>query len=55
MTPFLSDMYPQYWTSGIGGIFMRYSYEYKKMCVEYIDMKMGRDTSNSKRKELFGI
>ena len=27
-------MYPQYWTSGIGGIFMRYSYEYKKMCVE---------------------
>ena len=25
------DMYPQYWTSGIGGIFMRYSYEYKKM------------------------
>jgi transposase len=28
------DMYPQYWTSGIGGIFMRYSYEYKKMCVE---------------------
>ena len=29
-----TDMYPQYWTSGIGGIFMRYSYEYKKMCVE---------------------
>ncbi len=28
------DMYPQYWTPGIGGIFMRYSYEYKKMCVE---------------------
>ena len=27
-------MYPQYWTPGIGGIFMRYSYEYKKMCVE---------------------
>ena len=32
--PFVNDMYPQYWTSGIGGIFMRYSYEYKKMCVE---------------------
>ena len=30
----LYDMYPQYWTPGIGGIFMRYSYEYKKMCVE---------------------
>ena len=29
-----TDMYPQYWTPGIGGIFMRYSYEYKKMCVE---------------------
>jgi len=27
-------MYPQYWTPSIGGIFMRYSYEYKKMCVE---------------------
>ena len=23
------DMYPQYWTSSVGGIFMRYSYEYK--------------------------
>lgn len=29
-----TDMYPQYWTPGIGGIFMRYSYEYKKLCVE---------------------
>ena len=27
-------MSPQYWTPSIGGIFMRYSYEYKKMCVE---------------------
>ena len=27
-------MYPQYWTPSIGGIFMRYSYEYKLMCVE---------------------
>ena len=27
-------MYPQYWTSSVGGIFMRYSYEYKRMCVE---------------------
>lgn len=30
----LSDMYPQYWTPSIGGIFMKYSYEYKKKCVE---------------------
>ena len=29
-----SDMYPQYWTTGIGGIFMKYSYEYKRNCVE---------------------
>ena len=27
-------MYPQYWTPGIGGNFMKYSYEYKKKCVE---------------------
>lgn len=27
-------MYPQYWTTGIGGIFMKYSYEYKRNCVE---------------------
>ena len=29
-----SDMYPQYWTVSIGGIYMKYSYEYKKDCVE---------------------
>lgn len=29
----ISDMYPQYWTPSIGGIFMRYRYEYKKKCV----------------------
>ena len=28
------DMYPQYWTPSMGGIFMRYSYAYKKKCVE---------------------
>ena len=27
-------MYPQYWTASIGGIFMKYSYEYKLMCVD---------------------
>lgn len=27
-------MYPQYWTVSIGGIYMKYSYEYKKDCVE---------------------
>ena len=28
------DMYPQFWTSRIGGIFMKYSYEYKMKCVD---------------------
>ena len=28
------DMYPQYWTPSIGGIFMKYSYEYKLMCID---------------------
>ena len=28
-----NDMYPQFWTTGIGGILMKYSYEYKKKCV----------------------
>ena len=27
-------MYPQYWTLSIGGIFMKCSYECKRMCVE---------------------
>ena len=27
-------MYTQYWTPSIGGIFMRYSYEFKLMCVD---------------------
>lgn len=27
-------MYPLYWTTSEGGIFMRYSFEFKKMCVE---------------------
>lgn len=27
-------MYPQYWTPSIGGLFMKYSYEYKLMCID---------------------
>lgn len=27
-------MYPRFWTPRIGGTFMKYSYEYKKKCVE---------------------
>ena len=28
------DMYPQYWTPSIGGILMKYSYKFKRQCVE---------------------
>ena len=30
----LCDMYPLYWTTSKGGIFMRYSYEFKKKAIE---------------------
>lgn len=30
----MSDMYPLYWATSKEGIFMRYSYEFKLMCVE---------------------
>ena len=30
----MGDMYPLYWTTSKEGIFMRYSYEFKLMCVE---------------------
>lgn len=30
----LADMYPLYWTPSRGGIIMRYTYEYKRKCVE---------------------
>ena len=32
--PHRSDMYPLYWTRSKGGIFMRYSYEFKKKAIE---------------------
>ncbi|MCI6406511.1 MAG: hypothetical protein MR796_00850, partial [Veillonella caviae] len=28
------DMYPLYWTTSKGGIFMRYSYEFKRKAIE---------------------
>ena len=30
----ITDMYPLYWTPSRGGIIMRYTYEYKRKCVE---------------------
>ena len=35
-------MYPQYWTPSIGGIFMKYSYEFKLMCVDHVGAIMDR-------------
>ena len=32
--PFFFDMYPLYWTLSKEGVFMRYSYEYKRKCVQ---------------------
>ena len=32
--PGAADMYPLYWTPSRGGIIMRYTYEYKRKCVE---------------------
>ena len=28
------DVYPLYWTTSKGGIFMRYSYEFKRKAIE---------------------
>ena len=38
----LYDMYPQCWTSSIGGILVRYSYEYKKKVLSCIDKENGQ-------------
>ena len=37
-------MYPLYWTSSKEGIFMRYSYEYKRKCVEMYRKGLYPDT-----------
>ena len=36
------DMYPLYWTTSKGGIFMRYSYEFKRKAIElfYLNTKL---------------
>lgn len=49
-----SDMYPQYWTPSIGGIFMKYSYEYKLMYRPIPTWKMaGYTVERIKRKAAF--
>ena len=47
-------MYPQYWTPGIGGIaIMKYSYEYKRMCVELYRQGKWPETPDGIQKENF--
>ena len=46
-------MYPQYWTPSIGGIFMRYSYEYKLMCVDLYRQGKWPDTPAGVKEKRF--
>ena len=46
-------MYPQYWTPSIGGIFMRYSYEFKLMCVDKYRQGKWPDTPSGVKEKTF--
>ena len=46
-------MYPQYWTPSIGGIFMRYSYEFKLMCVDLYRQGKWPDTPSGVKEKTF--
>ena len=54
-TPPASDMYPQFWTPRIGGIFMKYSYEYKKNCIELYRQGKWPETPDGIKQENFRI
>ena len=57
-TPFVrqyGDMYPQFWTPRIGGIFMKYSYEYKKNCIELYRQGKWPETPDGIKQENFRI
>lgn len=46
-------MYPQYWTPSIGGLFMKYSYEYKLMCVDLYRQGKWADTPAGVKEKTF--
>ena len=46
-------MYPQCWTPGIGGISMKYSYEYKWKCVELYRQGKWPETAEGIKQECF--
>ena len=48
-------MYPQFWTPRIGGIFMKYSYEYKKNCIELYRQGKWPETPDGIKQENFRI
>ncbi len=50
-----NDMYPQFWTPRIGGIFMKYSYEYKKNCIELYRQGKWPETPDGIKQENFRI
>ena len=48
-------MYPLYWTSSKEGIFMRYSYEFKRKCVELYKQGKWPDTPDGIKEKSFRI
>ena len=46
-------MYPQYWTPSIGGIFMRYSYEFKLKCVDLYRQGKWPDTPTGVKEKTY--
>ena len=48
-----SDMYPLYWTTSKGGIFMRYSYEFKRKAIELFYQGEWPKTPNGVRTDTF--
>ena len=46
-------MYPQYWTPSIGGIYMKYSYEYKMMSIELYRQGKWPETPKGANQESF--
>ena len=49
----LIDMYPLYWTTSKGGIFMRYSYEFKRKAIELFYQGEWPKTPNGVRTDTF--
>ena len=51
--PIPCDMYPLYWTTSKGGIFMRYSYEFKKKAIELFNRGEWPKTPNGVTTDTF--